>query len=75
MDCYSSWSLAELVGSLRLIHMKCEVKLFKAGTVFTEEVIADYQDARVALARNPGAKLLELLLYSNEQTCIAFVTS
>ena len=57
--------------------MKCEVKLFKAGTVFTEEVIAvDYQDARkVALARNPGVKkLLELLLYSNEQTCIAFVT-
>lgn len=40
--------------------MKCEVKLYKAGTVFTEEVIArDYQDARqVALARNPGAKIV-----------------
>ena len=32
--------------------MKCEVTLYKAGTVFKEEVIAkDYQDAReVALA-------------------------
>ena len=40
--------------------MKCEVKLFKAGTVFTEEVIAkDYEDARqVALARNPNAKVV-----------------
>ena len=40
--------------------MKCEVKLFKAGTVFTVEVIAvDYQDARkVALARNPGATIV-----------------
>ena len=40
--------------------MKCEVKLFKAGTVFKEEVIArDYQDARkVALARNPGATVV-----------------
>ena len=40
--------------------MKCEVKLFKAGTVFKEEVIAkDYQDARqVALARNPNAKIV-----------------
>ena len=40
--------------------MKCEVKLFKAGTVFTEEVIAkDYQDARqVALARNPNARVV-----------------
>jgi len=36
------------------------VKLFKAGTVFCEEVIArDYKDAReVALARNPGAKVI-----------------
>jgi hypothetical protein len=34
--------------------------LYKAGTVFKEEVIAkDYQDARqVALARNPGAKVV-----------------
>ena len=42
--------------------MKCEVKLFKAGTVFTEEVITvDYQDARkVALARNPGATIISV---------------
>jgi hypothetical protein len=34
--------------------------LYKAGTVFKEEVIAkDYQDARqVALARNPNAKVI-----------------
>ena len=40
--------------------MKCEVTLYKAGTIFKEEVIAkDYQDARqVALARNPNACLL-----------------
>ena len=40
--------------------MKCEVTLFKAGTVFKEEVIAkDYQDAReVALARNPNARVV-----------------
>ena len=42
--------------------MKCEVKLFKAGTIFTEEVIAkDYQDARqVALARNPNATVVSV---------------
>jgi hypothetical protein len=42
--------------------MKCEVTLYKAGTVFKEEVIArDYQDARqVAIARNPGAKVLSV---------------
>jgi hypothetical protein len=42
--------------------MKCEVKLYKAGTVFTEQVIArDYQDARqVALARNPGSKVVSV---------------
>jgi predicted nucleic acid-binding protein len=42
--------------------MKCEVKLYKAGQVFTEEVIAtDYADARkVALARNHGAKVLSV---------------
>ena len=42
--------------------MKCEVTLFKAGTVFTEEVIAkDYQDARqVALARNPNATVVSV---------------
>ena len=40
--------------------MKCEVKLYVAGKVFTEEVYAkDYQDAReVALARNPNAKVI-----------------
>ena len=40
--------------------MKCEVTLFKAGTVFKEEVIAkDYQDAKeVALARNPNARVV-----------------
>jgi hypothetical protein len=40
--------------------MKCEVTLYKAGTVFKEEVIAkDYQDAReVALARNPNARIV-----------------
>jgi len=42
--------------------MKCEVTLYKAGTVFKEEMIArDYQDARkVALARNPGAKIVSV---------------
>ena len=42
--------------------MKVEVKLFKAGTVFTEEVVArDYQDARkVALARNPGSTVVSV---------------
>ena len=40
--------------------MKCEVTLYKAGTVFKEEVIAkNYQDAReVALARNPNARVV-----------------
>ena len=40
--------------------MKCEVKLYVAGTVFKEEVIArNYQEAReVALARNPNAKVI-----------------
>tara|TARA_B100000902_G_C26636293_1_gene586929 strand:+ start:223 stop:345 length:123 start_codon:yes stop_codon:yes gene_type:complete len=36
--------------------------LFKAGTVFKEEVIArDYQDAKkVALARNPDATVVSV---------------
>ena len=40
--------------------MKHEVRLFVAGTVFTEEVIArNYDEAReVALARNPKATVL-----------------
>ena len=40
--------------------MKCEVKLYVAGTVFTETVQArNYQEARkVALARNPNAKVI-----------------
>ena len=42
--------------------MKCEVTLYKAGTVFKEEMIArNYQDAReVALARNPGARIVSV---------------
>jgi hypothetical protein len=41
--------------------------LFKAGTVFTEEVIArDYQDAKqVALARNPGATIVSVTAVFN----------
>ena len=40
--------------------MKCEVTLYKAGTVFKEEVIAtDSLDAgQVALARNPNARVV-----------------
>ena len=43
-----------------LLTMKCEVKLYVSGKVFTEEVYArDYQEAReVALARNPNAKVI-----------------
>jgi|TARA_R100000008_G_scaffold63728_1_gene40871 hypothetical protein len=42
--------------------MKCEVKLYVAGTVFHEEVYAkDYQEAKqVALARNPNAKVVSV---------------
>ena len=42
--------------------MKCEVKLYVAGTVFNEEVIAvNYQEARqVALARNPNARVVSV---------------
>ena len=42
--------------------MKCEVKLFVAGTVFTELVNArNYDEARqVALARNPNATVLSV---------------
>jgi len=40
--------------------MKCEVKLYIAGKVFTETVEArNYQDAKeTALARNPTAKVM-----------------
>ena len=40
--------------------MKCDVKLFVAGTVFIETVQArNYEEARqVALARNPNAKVM-----------------
>ena len=40
--------------------MKCDVKLYVAGTVFTETVQArNYDEARqVALARNPNAKVI-----------------
>ena len=42
--------------------MKCEVRLFVAGTIFKEEVICrNYKEAReVALARNPNAKFLSV---------------
>ena len=42
--------------------MKCEVKLYVAGTVFKEEVQARiYQEARqVALARNPNARVVSV---------------
>ena len=42
--------------------MKCEVKLFVAGTVFNEEVHArNYDEARqVALARNPNARVISV---------------
>ncbi len=42
--------------------MNCEVKLFVAGMVFVENVIArDYQEARkVALARNPNATVISV---------------
>ena len=42
--------------------MKCEVKLYVAGKVFTETVHAkDYQEARqVALARNPNATVVSV---------------
>jgi hypothetical protein len=40
--------------------MKCEVKLYVAGKVFTETVEArNYQDAKeTAQARNPTAKVI-----------------
>ena len=42
--------------------MRCNVVLYVAGTVFSEEVHArDYQEARqVALARNPNAKVVSV---------------
>ncbi len=42
--------------------MRCEVKLYVAGKVFTEEVEAvNYQDAKeTALARNPKAKVISV---------------
>ena len=42
--------------------MKCEVKLYVAGTVFSETVIGrNYEEARqVALARNPNAKVMSV---------------
>ena len=42
--------------------MKCEVKLYVAGQVFTEQDRArDYQEAKqVALARNPNAKVVSV---------------
>ena len=42
--------------------MKCEVQLYVAGKVFTEQVYAvDYEEARrVALARNPNARVISV---------------
>ena len=42
--------------------MICQVTLYKAGTVFKEEVVAkDYDDARqVAIARNPNATIIRV---------------
>ena len=42
--------------------MKCEVQLYVAGKVFTEQVYAvDYEEARrVALARNPNARVVSV---------------
>jgi len=42
--------------------MKCEVKLYVSGKVFSEFVEArDYKDAReTALARNPHAKIVSV---------------
>ena len=42
--------------------MRCEVKLYVAGQVFSEEVIAtNYDEARkVALARNPHATVISV---------------
>ena len=42
--------------------MKCEVKLYVAGKVFSEIVEAvNYQDARdTALARNPTARVVSV---------------
>ena len=42
--------------------MKCEVQLYVAGKLFTEQVYAvDYEEARrVALARNPNARIVSV---------------
>ena len=42
--------------------MKCEVQLYVAGRVFTEQVHAvNYDEARqVALARNPNARVVSV---------------
>ena len=42
--------------------MKCEVQLYVAGKVFTEQVYAvDYEEARrVAHARNPNARIVSV---------------
>ena len=42
--------------------MRCEVQLYVAGKVFTEQVYAvDYEEARrVALARNPNATVVSV---------------
>ena len=49
--------------------MRCEVKLYVAGKVFTEDVHAvDYAEARqVALARNPNARVIGVNAIKNKQ--------
>lgn len=46
--------------------MRCKVQLYVSGTMFYEEVQAkDYDAARkVALARNPGAKVIGVTVVS-----------
>ena len=50
----------KLCNQREVLLMKCEVKLFVAGTVFTEQVNArNYDEARqVAKARNPNARVI-----------------
>ncbi len=42
--------------------MKCQVKLYIAGKVFVEDVIAaNYDDAKkIAIARNPTAQIVSV---------------
>ena len=60
---YSASKYSIIRTSLKEIHpMRCEVKLYVAGTVFYEDVYAkNYQEAKeVALARNPNATVVSV---------------